>query len=144
VLAEQQLLSCIRAIRDIFDRYFDQNWFVSLLDEVPLDPRTLRDVRALSRFTTLFAGDEMEIAHGIGELERLQATLQRYLLPHIKEKLLVSGLSSARAIRDQNQYILRRCVAMTFPHNLGELQLRTTRLRRAFEVHSPGLLAVEP
>jgi hypothetical protein len=140
-LAEQHLLTGIRAIREIFGRYFDQNWFVSLLDEVPLDQRTLRDVRALSRFTSLFPGDEMEIAHGIGELERLQVALRHYLLPHIKEKLQVSGLSSARTIRDQNQYILRRCVAMTFAHNLGELELLTTRLRRAFEAHTPGLLA---
>ena len=143
-LAEQQLLSAIRAVRGLFERYFDQNWFVSLVDEVPIDPQTLRDVRALTRLNTLFPGDESEIAHGIAELSKLQVALRRFLLPHIKEKLLVSGLRAARAIRDTDQYILRRCVAMTFEHNLAELELLTAALRQAFDAHSPGSLPREP
>ena len=142
-LAEQELLSAIRAVRGLFERFFDQNWFLSLLDEVPIDPQTLRDVRSLTRLSTLFPGDEAEIVHGIVELSKLQAALRRYLLPHIKEKLLVSGLRAARAIRDTDQYILRRCVAMTFEHNLAELEALTRRLRLSFEAHSPGLLSME-
>lgn len=142
-LAEQQLLSAIRSVRHLFERYFDQNWFLSLLDEVPVDPQTLRDVRSLTRLSTLFPGDETEIAHGIVELNKLQAALRRYVVPHIKEKLLVSGLRAARAIRDTDQYILRRCVAMTFEHNLAELEALTGRLRLAFDAHSPGLLSAE-
>ena len=140
-LAEQQLLSAIRAVRGTFERYFDQNWFLSLLDEVPIDPQTLRDVRSLSRLGTLFPGDEAEIAHGIKELKKLQIALRRYLLPQIKEKLLVSGLRPSRAIRDTDQYILRRCVAMTFAHNLAELELLTERLFLAFDGYRLGLLS---
>lgn len=139
-LAEQRLLSAICAVRDLFERYFDQNWFLSLLDEVPIDAQTLRDVRSLTRLSTLFPGDESQIAHGIVELTKLQGALRRYLLPHIKEKLLVSGLRAARAIRDTDQYILRRCVAMTFELNLAELEALTGSLRVAFGAHSPGLL----
>ena len=114
-----------------------------MLDEVPVDPQTLRDVSSLTRLSTLFPGDETEIAHGIVELNKLQAALRRYVVPHIKEKLLVSGLRAARAIRDTDQYVLRRCVAMTFEHNLAELEALTGRLRLAFDAHSPGLLSAE-
>ena len=108
-----------------------------------MDPQTLRDVRSLTRLSTLFPGDETEIAHGIVELNKLQAALRRYVVPYIKEKLLVSGLRAARAIRDTDQYILRRCVAMTFEHNLAELEALTGRLRLACDPHSPGLLSAE-
>ena len=134
--AQRDVLGAISAVRDVFSNHFDRNWLVLAIGELPLDPWTMRDIRDLVAFKSLFPGDEYHLVRGVRELERLVYALRRYLVPQIKEKLGVSGFSP-RGMCDREQYVLRRFVAITFAHNVALLEKLTRTLKGAIFGHFP-------
>jgi hypothetical protein len=65
--------------------------------------------------------------------------VRRQLLPVLKERLGVSWLFPARRVSDRDQVMLRRLVAITFPHNLEHLRLATLRLKDGLLSYYPRL-----
>ena len=135
----QEILGQIRIVQRVFEQHFDRNWLVSILDDLPVQQGILRDLRHLTQLRQLYPGDEHDILRGVQLLEELTAALRRHVLGSIKDRLLVSGFRDGRTIRDQNQYLLRRAVAITFPRNLEALEQATGSLRTALLSHFPQL-----
>ena len=139
IRGNSEILDCIRRIREVFQQHFDRAWFGVLMDDVPMGHRTLREIRNLTLFDTIYPGDEKEIHEGLLELEEFVMTVRKYLLPLIREKLGISKLHPRALVRDRNQYLLRRLLAYTFPYNVERLSELTHELRGRLSIHYPHL-----
>jgi len=136
---DEHLLRLIGQVRDIFENHFDRTWFSVVVDGLPIDFRTVREIRGMVGLKTLYPGEEWDIYQGVLELETFVLTVRRQLLPVLKERLGVSWLFPGRRVRDRNQVMLRRLVAITFPHNLERLRLATLRLKDGLLSYYPRL-----
>ena len=137
--SEREILSVIKELREVFENHFDRTWFSILIDGLPIDTRTLREIRELVSLETIYPEDISLIYSGELELEKFIQHVRRFLLPFIKDRLGVSGLFPGRMIRDKTQYILRRLVAYTFPYNLEKLAFLTGKLKSYLETFYPAL-----
>ena len=137
VRGNSEIIDCIRRIREVFDQHFDRAWFGVLMDDVPMGIRTLREIRNLVLFDSIFPGDEHAIHTGLLELEEFVMTVRKYLLPLLREKLGISRLCPRALVRDRNQYLLRRLLAYTFPYNVERLASLTRELRLCLSAHYP-------
>lgn len=134
-----EILRLIGELRDVFENNFDRTWFSLILDGIPIDLRTVRNIRELVSLTSVYPGEEWHILRGIQELEAFHATVKRFLLPVLKERLGISWLLPQKRVRDPHQYILRKFVAFTFPYNLERLRRLTEKLKAALLAHYPSL-----
>jgi hypothetical protein len=136
---DAELLKLIGELRDVFENHFDRTWFSLIIDGMPIDFRTVRDIRELVSLTSIYPGEEWQIFQGIQELETFHKTVKRFLLPVLKERLGISWLFPQKRVRDAQQYILRKFVAFTFPYNLERLRRLTQKLKSSLLSHYPFL-----
>jgi hypothetical protein len=136
---DEHLLRLIGQVRDVFENQFDRTWFSVVIDGMPIDFRTVREIRQMVSLKTIYPGEEWEIYQGVLELETFVLTVRRQLLPVLRERLGISWLFPGRRVRDRNQVMLRRLVAITFPHNLERLRLATLRLKDGLLSYYPRL-----
>jgi hypothetical protein len=136
---ETELLKLIGELRDVFENNFDRTWFSLILDGIPVDLRTVREIRELVSLTSIYAGEEWLIYQGVQELEKFHTTVKRFLLPVLKERLGISWLFPHKRVRDPQQYILRKFVAFTFPYNLERLRRLTLKLKSRLLFYFPSL-----
>lgn len=139
VYENAEILSLIAELRDVFENNFDRTWFSLILDGIPVDLRTVRNIRELVSLTAFYPGDEWQIFRGVQELEAFHATVKRFLLPVLKERLGISWLLPQKRVRDPHQYILRKFVAFTFPYNLERLRRITQKLKTRLLSYYPSL-----
>ena len=137
---DAELLKLIGELRDVFENHFDRTWFSLIIDGMPIDFRTVRDIRELVSLTSIYPGEEWQIFQGVQELETFHRTVKRFLLPVLKERLGISWLFPQKRVRDAQQYILRKFVAFTFPYNLERLRRLTQKLKTTLLSHYPFLV----
>jgi len=133
LLEKTDLVILIRRIREVFENHFDRTWFSLILDGLPIDFRTVREIRILVSLDYLHPGDERQLAQGVEELEIFIRHVRKYLLPVIRERLGVSALRPDRIVKDKTQRLIRKLVAYTFPYNLESLALLTRKLKSQLE-----------
>jgi len=126
---ERMIEEQISEIREVFEDHFDRTWFSILIDDLPIDAKTVREIRELLSLSRVFPEDVPLIYSGVEELESFIVHVRRYLVPFIKDRLMVSGFFPKNMLKDRTQYILRRLVAYTFPFNLNSLSLLTSTLK---------------
>ena len=136
---DTEILRIIGKLRDVFENNFDRTWFSLIIDGMPIDFRTVRDIRELVSLTSLYPGEESQIYQGILELETFHRTVKRFLLPVLKERLGISWLMPQKRVRVAQQYILRKVVAFTFPYNLERLRRLTQKLKACLLLYYPFL-----
>ena len=136
---EPELLGIIGELRDVFENHFDRTWFSLLLDDIPLDPRTVREIRHVVSLKRIYPGEEREIWQGVRDLEEFINNVRRFLLPMLRERLRVSRLFPADRVTDRTQLIIRTFVAFTFPYNLERLRILTVKLKNRLLFHYPFL-----
>jgi hypothetical protein len=135
---EDRVSGLIRQIRQVFENHFDRTWFSLIIDGLPIDFRTVREIRELVSLHFVQKGDEAAIRLGAQELESFIRLVRRYLLPVIKERLGVSGLHPETRVKDPEQYLIRRLVAYTFPYNLERLERLAGELKAALSHPLPA------
>ena len=136
---DTDLLRLIGKVREIFENNFDRTWFSIIIDGLPIDFRTVREIREMVSLKTLYPGEEWDIFQGVLELETFVRTVRRLLLPVLKERLGISWLFPTRRVRDRTQYMLRKFVAITFPYNLERLHAATLKLKDGLLSYYPHL-----
>ncbi len=128
-----EIVSLVHQIRDTFEQHFDRSWLAVVIDDLPIDRRTIREIRGFLALFDLTPESEQRIESGIEELRRYIWTLKRHLLPNVKELLGVSPLSSARLTMDKSLYVLRRLTAHALPYNLARLERLVDALDSRFK-----------
>jgi hypothetical protein len=136
---DADLLCLIGQVREIFENYFDRTWFSVIIDGLPIDFHTVREIRQMVSLKTLYPGEEWQIYQAVLELEMFVLTVRRQLLPVLKERLGISWLFPGRRVRDRNQFLLRKLVAITFPYNLERLRAANLRLKDGLLSYYPRL-----
>ena len=136
---DTEILRIIGELRDVFENHFDRTWFSLIIDGMPIDFRTVRDIRELVSLTSLYPGEERQLYQGVGELETFHQTVKRFLLPVLRERLGISFLFPQKRVLDPQQYILRKFVAFTFPYNLERLRRLTQKLKTCLLLYYPFL-----
>ncbi len=139
--AESEIIAIIGEVRDVFENHFDRTWFSLLIDDMPMDVGTVREIRHVVSLKRIYPGEEREIWRGVRDLEDFIVHVRRFLLPMIKERLRVSWLFPAQRVNDRTQLIIRTFVAFTFPYNLERLRVLTLKLRNRLLFHYPFLSA---
>lgn len=122
------LLTTIAALREHFSRHFDRGWLAMIIDDLPIDFTTLRQIRQLLSVTEIYPEDLDSIRFGAEQLRHFAADLRRYLLPVLKERLGVSELRPTRPRLDATQRVHRQLLCFSFPYNLIRLEELTTEL----------------
>jgi hypothetical protein len=138
-LRDTEILRLIGELREVFENHFDRTWFSLIIDGMPIDFRTVRDIRELVSLTSLYPGEERQLFQGVQELETFHKTVKRFLLPVLRERLGISWLFPQKRVRDTQQYILRKFVAFTFPYNLERLRRLTQNLKSCLLLYYPFL-----
>ena len=136
---DAEILGIIGELRDVFENNFDRTWFSLIIDGMPIDFRTVREIREMVSLTAIYPGEEWQLYQGALELETFYRTVKRFLLPVLRERLGISWLFPHKRIRDQRQIILRKLVAITFPYNLERLRRLTETLKARLLFHYPFL-----
>ncbi len=136
---DTEILRVIGELKEVFENHFDRTWFSLIIDGMPIDFRTVRDIRELVSLTSLYPGEEWQLFQGVQELETFHRTVKRFLLPVLKERLGISWLFPQKRVRDAQQYILRKFVAFTFPYNLERLRRLTQKLKSCLLLYYPFL-----
>jgi hypothetical protein len=134
------LIEIIEDIRHVFENYFDRTWFAVLIDDLPIDSRTIREIRNLIYLRFFHSGDELSIREGIRELETFISCVRQFLLPVIRDKMGISGFPNKKSILDEHQKILRKFVLYAFPHNLDTLAELTAELKEALYSSYPEII----
>ena len=132
------LLISIAALREHFSRHFDRGWLAMIIDDLPIDFTTIRQIRQLLTVTEVYPEDLPNIRYGADQLLRFSADLRRYLLPVLRERLGVSGLLPARPAMDDIQRVYRQLLCFTFPFNLAHLDELTRQLLAQAEASGPA------
>jgi hypothetical protein len=122
------LLTTIAALREHFSRHFDRGWLAMIIDDLPIDFTTLRQIRQLLTVTEVYPEDLSTVRFGADQLRHFAADLRRYLLPVIRERLGVSELLPSRPRLDEVQRVHRQLLCLSFPYNLTRLEELTTEL----------------
>lgn len=138
-LRDTEILRLIGELKEVFENHFDRTWFSLIIDGMPIDFRTVRDIRELVSLTSLYPGEERQLFQGVQELENFHKTVKRFLLPVLRERLGISWLFPQKRVRDTQQYILRKFVAFTFPYNLERLRRLTQNLKSCLLLYYPFL-----
>ncbi len=138
-VVEDEILALLAELREVFENHFDRTWFSLIIDGIPVDLRTMRDIRDMVSLTSLYPGEEWVVYQGVLELETFCQTVKRFLLPVLKERLGISWLFPANRVRDARQYLVRKFVAFTFPYNLERLRRLAMELKAALLLHYPFL-----
>jgi hypothetical protein len=136
---DAEIIGIIGELRDVFENNFDRTWFSLIIDGMPIDFRTVREIREMVSLTAIYPGEEWQLYQGALELETFHRTVKRFLLPVLRERLGISWLFPHKRIRDQRQIILRKLVAITFPYNLERLRRLTETLKDRLLFHYPFL-----
>lgn len=136
---DTEILGIIGELREVFENNFDRTWFSLIIDGMPIDFRTVREIRELVSLTAIYPGEEWQLYQGVEELETFYKTVKRFLLPVLRERLGISWLFPHKRIRDPRQVILRKLVAFTFPYNLERLYRLTQTLKARLLFHYPFL-----
>lgn len=136
---DTEILRVISQLKEVFENHFDRTWFSLIIDGMPIDFRTVRDIRELVSLTSLYPGEERQLFQGVQELETFHKTVKRFLLPVLRERLGISWLFPQKRVRDAQQYILRKFVAFTFPYNLERLRRLTQKLKSCLLLYYPFL-----
>jgi hypothetical protein len=139
VARDTEIMKLIGELKNVFENHFDRTWFSLIIDGMPVDLRTVRDIRELVSLTSLYPGEEWQLWDGVRELETFYLTVKRFLLPVLKERLGISWLFPQKRVRDAQQYILRKFVAFTFPYNLERLFRLTQKLKACLLLYYPHL-----
>lgn len=137
--SESDILRIIGEVRDVFENHFDRTWFSLLIDDMPMDMRTVREIRHVVSLKRIFPGEEKEIWQGVRDLEDFITHVRRFLLPMLRERLRISRLFPAQRVSDRTQLIIRTFVAFTFPYNLERLRVLTVKLKNRLLFHYPFL-----
>jgi hypothetical protein len=107
--------------------YFNQNWFLILVEDIPVNIQSIKEIHHyLSLGHTL---DIEKIKEIVTVLDHLINTIKRYILPVIREKLRISYLIPHTMIKDKNLLVIHRLIACVFPYNFERLSMLTARLK---------------
>ena len=136
---DEEILKLLGELKEVFENHFDRTWFSLIIDGMPIDFRTVRDIRGLVSLTSLYPGEEYQLFQGVQELETCCRTVKRFLLPVLKERLGISWLFPQKRVRDAQQYIVRKFVSFTFPYNLERLRRLTLKLKLCLLLYYPYL-----
>lgn len=138
------ILKVIGEIERIYKANFDQSWFVLAVDKLPVDLRNTRDVHMLFQLETLQPGDELILTGAIRELQALATGTRKYVLPNLRDSLGISYFRNRRNEWNEQEYLVRRFHAYTFPHNLARLEELIDQLRMLLDLDHFALLATRP
>lgn len=124
----------------LYTSQFDRNWLHLLLERYPVDPSVTAEIRELVESdTSLLEVDRL--AARMDAVQEYVRHLRRFVLPGLREKLGVSGLRPSATVYAQDQLVLRRLIAYTFPHNLSRLAELAERLKELLRTEEVRLWA---
>jgi hypothetical protein len=66
---DAEILGIIGELRDVFENNFDRTWFSLIIDGMPIDFRTVREIREMVSLTAIYPGEEWQLFQGVLELE---------------------------------------------------------------------------
>ncbi|MCF7928076.1 MAG: hypothetical protein K9L68_03805 [Spirochaetales bacterium] len=116
-------------VRELFRIYFDNSWFVGILERMSFNSLTLHEIRRMLEMRSSYVTDSYRLLTGVRALEELVAFTRRYVLPVIRDELGVSGFTRHKnRSQDPITQVVKGLFSATFPANLMHLEELTTEL----------------
>jgi len=131
---ETSIIRLIEDIRRIFETCFDSYATAIIIQELPIDYKTVRSIRNLISIVRV-SEDTIALIHtGVYELEHFIKNVNNYFMPRAKEIMQVSSLQPERATPDRELYVLRRLALFALPMNIEKLRQLTKELKTALSI----------
>ncbi|RPJ03830.1 MAG: hypothetical protein EHM28_14555 [Spirochaetaceae bacterium] len=134
----KELDPIIARMREIFDKNFDRAWFFSVLESVPLQMKSIREIREFLRSEKHQQYDTAELEEKAQEIEAFLRVIREYLLPELRERLGISYLDPQNLVDDKDELLTRKFIAYTLPHNLKEFLKLNEEFKRELAEKGSG------
>jgi hypothetical protein len=115
-------------ILDLFESQFDRPWLAKILDDMPIEPDTIKQVRQFLHKAPTPYDDLSDLRAEVEVLRSFLSFLEHQLLPVLRERLGLSGFDPHYRLRDRDTRVLEGMVAYTFPHNLKRMKAMCRQL----------------
>ena len=126
----------LQSLNAFFREHIDRGWLTTQLDDLPIDRLSYRLVRITLSISVVHPAEMPSIVSCVDSLFALIQDLRRYLLPVLRDRLGISGLTRSRSRLDHVTRVQRELLCIAFPHNLDELERRTDLLRNTLRSYS--------
>ncbi len=126
----------LRSLNEFFCEHIDRGWLTTQLDDLPVDRLAYRHIRLTLALSVVHQAEMPGIVSCVEGLFSFVEELRRYLLPVLRDRLGISGLTRSRLRLDQVTRVQRELLCIAFPYNLEELERRTIALRDLLRVYS--------
>ncbi|MBN1523993.1 MAG: hypothetical protein JW904_05905 [Spirochaetales bacterium] len=134
----------IQNMRNLFEHSFDRAWFYSMLNNVPLELKEIREIRDFLTSESTQRFDLNELAQKAGIIDTFLDVVDNYMIPELKEKLGISYLSPGNMVEDKDEFVTRQFIAYTLPHNLKEFAKLNEEYKRLLAQGLEDKLSVAP
>jgi len=104
----------------LFQGTLDSAWFPLIAEQSHLDLSAIRQFRQFLS-DSKYLESHRELVEKLTELEKIIFKIRHLVIPHLKEYLQISPLNPNASSLDEEEVLLRRCIAYTLPYNLAEL-----------------------
>ena len=138
---QPELMRSYYKLRSFYESHFEHSWFHMLMEDIPVDPTLLKDIRDFLRIREDWQLDEARARKGVTDLEAFLLTLRQWLLPAIRERLRISFLKPDTVIRDRDQLAIRNLIAQAIPLNIESLEAMTKEMDAALKDEKAAVIA---
>ena len=131
IIAEKRatLSLLVKELLQLLEFYFKQNWFLLLLEDLPGKRLELHEISGLLSFPEISIHDVQKIQDIINLLDHFVHSIKRYLLPVLREKLRISGLSPEKRLKSKEELLRNGLIASVFPDNLKRLSCISEQIK---------------
>ena len=91
----------IKEIYQLLKFYFNQNWFLHSLEELPGNLSDMHEIHGLLSAQNISIEDTKQLQHIIILLDHFVHVIKIYLLPFLREKLRISGLVPEKQLKNK-------------------------------------------
>lgn len=119
----------IKELLHLLKFYFTQNWFLLLLEDIPGNVSEIHEILGLLSYKKISIEDTQKLRDMIILLDHFVIIIKRFLLPVLREKLRISGLSPEKQLKKRDERIKNGFIASVFPDNLKRISHITGKIK---------------
>jgi hypothetical protein len=118
-------------LEQAFETSFNQAWFRILAEDSPIDSPRFREVEAFFISKSSYESDPRKIMEIVIAIEEIVSLVRQFLLPHLRDRLRVSGFYARDNTLSKEHKIKYGFIAYAFPHNINRIESLTGKIRAA-------------
>jgi len=113
----------------LLNLYISQNWFILLLEEMPNSISDINEIHRLLSSKKISIKDTRQLKDIVNSLDQFILNIKKFLLPVLREKLRISGLTPEKQIKSKDERIIKEFIAAVFPDNIERISFISRKIK---------------